>query len=69
VRVHRTALELAIQNRFGVEIGGYWLELEQIQQLRQLPSYYPPQEGSLVASAVEAYLQAQLREFYSVISV
>ena len=23
--VHRTALELAIQNQFGAEIGGFWL--------------------------------------------
>jgi hypothetical protein len=58
--VHRTALELAIQNAFGVEIGGFWLTAEQISQLRSLSEYYPPGEAQLVAKAIEAYLTAQL---------
>ncbi len=58
--VHRTALELAIQNRFGVEIGGFWLTAEQIAQLRSLSEYYPLNEAPLVASAIEAYLDGQL---------
>jgi len=32
--VHRTALELAIPNRFGIEVGGFWLMPEQLEQLR-----------------------------------
>ena len=40
---------------------------EQIEQLRKLPEYYSPKEAPLVAQAVEAYLQAQLDEFYMAI--
>ena len=63
--VHRTAVELAIPNRFGLETGGFWLTNEQIEQLRQLPEYYPPGEAEAVAQTVEVYLKAQLRDFYS----
>lgn len=63
--VHRTALELAIPNRFGLEAGGFWLTKDQIEQLRRLPDYYPPGEAAAVAQTVEAYLKAQLRDFYS----
>lgn len=66
-RVIRTALELAVYNRFGSEVGGFWLMTEQIEQLRKLPEYYSPKEAPLVAQAVEAYLQAQLDEFYMAI--
>lgn len=65
-RVIRTALELAVYNRFGSEVGGFWLMTEQIAQLRKLPDYYSPKEAPLVARAVEAYLKAQLREFYRI---
>jgi hypothetical protein len=65
-RVIRTALELAVYNRFGAEVGGFWLMADQIAQLRKLPDYYSPTEAPLVARAVELYLQAQLREFYFV---
>ena len=58
--VHRTALELAIPNRFGVEVGGFWLMPEQIAQLRKLPQCYSQLEAPLVHRAVEAYLGAQL---------
>jgi hypothetical protein len=58
--VHRTALELATQNRFGIEIGGFWLTTEQIAQLRSLSEYYPLNEAPLVARAIEAYLDGQL---------
>ncbi len=57
--VHRTALELAIPNLFGVEIGGYWLGRPQIDQLRKLPECYPSNEAALVRTAVEAFLLAQ----------
>lgn len=63
-RVIRTAFELAIYNRFGSEIGGFWLMNEQIEQLRKLPEYYSPTEAVLVANAVEIYLQAQFNGFY-----
>lgn len=63
--VHRTALELAVQNQFGVEVGGYWLLPEQIAQLRKLPEYYATGEAGLVRSAIEAYLIAQLDNFYN----
>ena len=62
--VHRTALELAIQNQFGVEVGGFWLLAPQIDQLRCLPFYYSLKEAPLVRIAVEAYLEAQLGHFY-----
>jgi hypothetical protein len=65
--VNRTALELATHNRFGSEIGGFWLMHDQIAQLRNLPAYYRSNEAPFVARAVEAYLQAQLREFYSLL--
>lgn len=58
--VHRTALELAVQNQFGVDVGGYWLMSDQIEQLRKLPSYYSTDEAVLVRKAIEAYLAAQL---------
>jgi hypothetical protein len=61
--VHRTALELAVQNQFGAEIGGFWLMAEQVQQLKRLPEYYPANESPLVARAVDAYLHAQMPPF------
>jgi hypothetical protein len=65
--VNRTALELATHNRFGSEIGGFWLMHDQISQLRNLPAYYPLSEAPFVARAVEAYLRAQLHEFYALV--
>ena len=62
--VHRTALELAVPNQFGVDVGGFWLLADQIEQLRKLPSHYPNKESDLVRHAVEAYLVAQLESFY-----
>ena len=59
--VHGTALELAVHNQFGADIGGFWLLTSQINQLRRLPEYYPPHEARLVEFAVEAYLAAQIR--------
>lgn len=61
--VHGTALELAVHNQFGAEIGGFWLLSTQINQLRRLPEYYSPKEAPFVEFAIEAYLAAQLREF------
>ena len=58
--VHRTALELAVQNQFGVQVGGFWLMADQIEQLRQLPRYYSEHEAQLVRYAIDAYLTAQL---------
>lgn len=60
--VHRTALELAVQNQFGVDVGGFWLMADQIAQLRRLPEYYSAEEATNVSLAVEAYLSAQLKE-------
>lgn len=60
--VHRTALELAVPNLFGVEIGGFWLKPDQVDQLRKLPDCYPANEISFVRQAVEAYLLAQTEE-------
>lgn len=57
--VHRTALELAIPNLFGFEIGGYWLTPDQIHQLRKLPECYPANEVDLVRDAIDAFLLAQ----------
>ena len=61
--VHGTALELAVHNQFGADIGGFWLLSSQIDQLRRLPEYYPPNEARLVEFAIEAYLAAQIRGF------
>ncbi len=60
--VHRTALELAVPNLFGLEIGGFWLKPDQIDQLRKLPDYYPASEIQLVKCAVETYLLAQTEQ-------
>ncbi len=60
--VHRTALELAIPNLFGSEIGGFWLKPDQIEQLRKLPDCYPANEIDFVRRAVESYLLAQTEE-------
>ena len=60
--VHRTALELAIPNLFGVELGGYWLKPDQVEQLRKLPDCYPTSEAPLVGRAIEAYLHTQTLE-------
>jgi hypothetical protein len=58
--VHRTALELAIPNRFGIEVGGFWLMPEQLEQLRKLPACYSLLEAPFVERAIEAYLAAQI---------
>jgi hypothetical protein len=60
--VHRTALELAVPNLYGAEIGGFWLRSDQIEQLRKLPDCYPANEIEFVSRAVEAYLLAQTQE-------
>jgi hypothetical protein len=65
--VHRTALELAVPNCFGINVGGFWLMKEQIAQLRALADHYPRIEAVCAARAVNAYLRAQLREFYYVL--
>jgi len=62
--VHRTALELAVPNLFGVEIGGFWLKPDQVDQLRKLPDCYPANELDFVRRAVEAYLAAQTKGLY-----
>ena len=61
--VHRTALELAVPNQFGVDVGGFWLLADQVEQLRKLPLYYSKLEAELVRDAVEAYLVAQLEDW------
>jgi hypothetical protein len=63
--VHRTALELAIPNRFGIEVGGFWLMPEQLDQLRKLPECYPAKESSSVRRAVSAYVLAQSQELHT----
>jgi hypothetical protein len=63
--VHRTALELAVPNLFGPELGGFWLQPDQIDQLRKLPDCYPVKEIDLVRDAVEAYLPAQTENLYA----
>lgn len=60
--VHRTALELAVPNCFGTDIGGFWLMASQLAELRRLPEFYPRHEGPLVMQAVEAYITAQISE-------
>lgn len=57
--VHRTALELAVPNLFGAELGGFWLKADQIYQLRRLPDCYPATEIEFVRRAIDAYLLAQ----------
>jgi hypothetical protein len=67
--VHRTALELAVQNGFGIEVGGFWLMQDQIAGLRALADHYPACESEPVARAIEAYLRAQLLEMYQIAQV
>lgn len=62
--VHRTALELAVPNLFGAELGGFWLKPDQVAQLRNLPDCYPATEIAFVRRAVEAYLLAQTKELW-----
>jgi hypothetical protein len=62
--VHRTALELAVPNLYGSEIGGFWLKPDQIEQLRRLPDCYPANEIEFVRLSVEAYLLPQTEELY-----
>lgn len=62
--VHGTALELAVHNQFGAEVGGFWLLSPQINQLRRLSEYYSPEEAPLVEFAIEAYLAAQIRDIH-----
>jgi len=57
--VHRTALELAVPNLYGSELGGFWLKSDQIDQLRRLPDCYPANEVEFVRRAVDVYLRAQ----------
>jgi len=57
--VHRTALELAVPNLYGSEVGGFWLKSDQIDQLRTLPDCYPANEVEFVRRAVDVYLRAQ----------
>jgi hypothetical protein len=61
--VHRTALELAVPNLFGSELGGFWLKPDQVDQLRKLAECYPADESRFVRRAVEAYLRAQTERF------
>ena len=63
--VHRIALELAVPNQFGAEVGGFWLLSDQIEQLRKLPLYYSSSEAPFVNAAIEAYLAAQVETFYA----
>ena len=65
--VHRTALEVSVQNLFGLDLGGFWLMIEQIEQLRRLADHYPATESQFVSRAVEEYLQAQLQEWYGLL--
>jgi hypothetical protein len=60
--VHRTALELAVPNLYGSELGGFWLKADQLEQLRNLPDCYPASEIEFVRRAVEAYLLAQTEQ-------
>jgi hypothetical protein len=63
--VHRTALDLAVPNLFGSELGGFWLKSDQVEQLKKLPDCYPTNEIELVRLAVETYLLAQTEELYA----
>ena len=67
--VHRTALELAVPNLFGPELGGFWLKPDQINQLRKLPDCYPATEIDFVRRAVEAYLAAQTDELSELLGI
>ena len=49
--VHRTALELAVPNLYGAELGGFWLKPDQVEQLKTLPDCYPANEVEFVRLA------------------
>jgi hypothetical protein len=60
--VKEIAYELAEFGKFGIQ--AYWLTIEDIRALRQLPKVYPDNEVLLVATAIELFLRAQLSGLY-----
>jgi hypothetical protein len=61
--IHRAAVGMAQPEAFGIE--GRWLFQDQIDQLRVLYLFYDATEAPLIKRAVEAYLKAQLKGFYT----
>jgi hypothetical protein len=49
---------------FGAEIGGFWLKADQINQLRTLPDCYPATEIEFVRRAIDAYIEAQIKDLH-----
>jgi hypothetical protein len=60
--VKKTAYELAEFGKFGIQ--AYWLTVEDIEALRQLPKVYPHDEALKVATAIELFLRWQLSGLY-----
>ena len=61
--VHKTALGMARPAAFGQ--AGAWIFQDEIDALRTLYQFYPADEQPLVKEAVEVYLKAQLKGFYT----
>ena len=61
--IDKAARGLAQPEAFGVK--GAWVFQEQMDALRTLHTFYPEDEAPLVREAVEIYLKAQLRGFYT----
>ena len=60
--VKEVAYELAEFGKFGIQ--EYWLTVEDIEALRQLPRVYPKNEVLMVATAIELFLRCQLSGLY-----
>ena len=61
--VDKAARGMAQTEAFGAK--GLWLFRDQIDALRTLHAFYPEDEQPLVKEAVEVYLKAQMRGFYT----
>ncbi len=61
--IDKAARGLAQPEAFGAK--GAWVSQAQMDALRTLHSFYPEDEAPLVREAVEVYLKAQLKGFYT----
>jgi hypothetical protein len=61
--IDKAARGMAQPEAFGTK--GAWILQDQIDALRTFPTFYPEEDAPLVREAVEVYLKAQLKGFYT----
>lgn len=61
--VHKAARGMVRPAAFGQ--AGAWIFQDEVASLRTLYQFYPAEEQPLVKEAVEVYLKAQLKGFYT----